>query len=36
MMTKQEHIDYWVNTAAEDWITVEALSIIKPLSRLFG
>ena len=25
MMTKQEHIDYWVRTTAEDWITVEAL-----------
>jgi HEPN domain-containing protein len=25
MMTKQEHIDYWVNTAAEDWDTVEVL-----------
>jgi hypothetical protein len=25
MMTKQEHIDYWVRTAAEDWITVETL-----------
>jgi hypothetical protein len=25
MMTKQEHIDHWVRTAAEDWITVETL-----------
>ena len=25
MMTKREHIDYWVRTATEDWITVEAL-----------
>lgn len=25
IMTKQEYIDYWVNTAAEDWITVEVL-----------
>ncbi|MDR2679420.1 MAG: HEPN domain-containing protein [Tannerella sp.] len=25
MMTKQEHIDHWVSTAAEDWITVEVL-----------
>jgi HEPN domain-containing protein len=24
-MTKQEYIDYWVNTATEDWITVEAM-----------
>jgi len=24
-MTKQQHIDYWVNTAAEDWISVEVL-----------
>ena len=24
-MTKQEHIDYWVNTANNDWITVDAL-----------
>jgi HEPN domain-containing protein len=24
-MTKQQHIDYWINTAEEDWITVEAL-----------
>jgi HEPN domain-containing protein len=29
VMTKQEYIDYWVNTAAEDWITVEALFDIK-------
>jgi HEPN domain-containing protein len=27
MMTKQEHIDYWVNTATEDWITVETLFV---------
>jgi HEPN domain-containing protein len=25
MMTKQEHIDHWVRTAAEDRLTVEAL-----------
>ena len=25
MMTKEQHIDYWINTAAEDWITVETL-----------
>jgi len=24
-MTKQEYIDYWVSTAADDWDTVEAL-----------
>jgi HEPN domain-containing protein len=28
-MTKQEYIDYWVNTAAEDWVTVEGLFDIK-------
>ena len=25
MMTKQQHIEYWINTAEEDWITVGAL-----------
>ena len=25
MMTKEQYIDYWINTAAEDWITVETL-----------
>ena len=25
MMTKQQHIDYWVNTAKEDWESVELL-----------
>jgi len=25
MMTKQQHIDYWVRTAEEDWLSVEAL-----------
>ena len=25
MMTKQQHVDYWVNTAKEDWITVDIL-----------
>jgi HEPN domain-containing protein len=25
MMTKQQHIDYWKNTAVEDWTTVEVL-----------
>ena len=24
-MTKQQHIDYWINTAEEDWITVGIL-----------
>ena len=28
-MTKQEHIDYWINTAANDWDTVEALFTTK-------
>jgi len=25
MMTKQQHIDYWVNTAEKDWISVDVL-----------
>ena len=25
MMTKQQHIDYWVNTAEKDWISVDIL-----------
>ena len=25
MMTKQQHIDYWVNMAEEDWLSVKAL-----------
>ena len=25
MMTKQQHIDYWVRTAEDDWLSVEAL-----------
>ena len=25
MMTKEQYIDYWIDTAAEDWITVEAM-----------
>ena len=29
MMTKQQHIDYWVNTAENDWITVETLFTTK-------
>ncbi|MDR1405783.1 MAG: HEPN domain-containing protein [Prevotellaceae bacterium] len=24
-MTKEQHLDYWINTAEEDWISVEAL-----------
>jgi HEPN domain-containing protein len=28
-MTKQEYIDYWVNTAADDWVTVEGLLDLK-------
>jgi len=25
MMTKQQYIDYWINTSENDWVTVEAL-----------
>ena len=25
MMTKEQYIDYWINTAKNDWTTVEAL-----------
>ena len=25
IMTKEQHIDYWINTAKEDWLTVETL-----------
>lgn len=25
MLTKEQHIKYWINTAAEDWISVEVL-----------
>ena len=25
MMTKQEHIDYWVETASKDWVVVQQL-----------
>jgi HEPN domain-containing protein len=25
MMTKEQHIEYWVNTAKEDWISVEVM-----------
>ena len=24
-MTKEQHIDYWINTAKEDWISVDTL-----------
>ena len=29
MLTKQQHIDYWVNTASEDWVTVDILFTTK-------
>ena len=29
MLTKQQHIDYWVNAAEKDWISVEALFVTK-------
>ena len=25
MMTKQQHIDYWINTAEKDWVSVDIL-----------
>jgi HEPN domain-containing protein len=25
MMTKEQYIDYWINSAEEDWLSVEAL-----------
>jgi hypothetical protein len=28
-MTKQQYIDYWVDTAENDWVTVEALFAAK-------
>jgi HEPN domain-containing protein len=28
-MTKQQHIEHWVDTAEDDWITVDALMIQK-------
>ena len=28
-MTKQQHIDYWLSTAENDWITVDALFVAK-------
>ena len=33
MMTKQQYIDYWVDTAANDWVTVEALFATKRYSH---
>jgi len=32
-MTKQQHIDYWVNTAKEDWVTVDVLFTQKRYSH---
>jgi HEPN domain-containing protein len=29
MMTKEQYIDYWVDTAHNDWITVEAMFAAK-------
>jgi len=29
MLTKQQYIDHWVNTAAEDWLTVDILFTAK-------
>jgi len=29
MMTKQQYIDYWINTSENDWDTVEALFVGK-------
>jgi hypothetical protein len=25
MMTKQQHVEYWINTAEDDWDSVEVL-----------
>jgi len=33
-MTKQQYIDYWVNTAEEDWITVDILFDTKRLKQV--
>jgi hypothetical protein len=34
-MTKQQYIDYWINSSAEDWLTVEAMfSTLRTLSGL--
>jgi HEPN domain-containing protein len=29
MLTKQQHIDYWLHSADEDWLTVEAMFTTK-------
>ena len=29
MMTKQQYVDYWVETSENDWVTVEALFAAK-------
>jgi HEPN domain-containing protein len=29
MLTKQEHIAYWIHSADEDWLTVEAMFVAK-------
>jgi HEPN domain-containing protein len=29
MLTKQQHIDYWLHSADEDWLTVEAMFAAK-------
>ena len=29
MMTKQQYIDYWIDTSKNDWVTVEALFTTK-------
>ena len=33
MMTKQQHIDYWINTAEDDWLTLNALYTAKRYSH---
>jgi len=25
MLTKEQYISYWIDTAGEDWVTVEAM-----------
>jgi len=36
MMTKQQHIDYWINTAEKDWTSVDILFVGKQyLQSLF-
>ena len=29
MMTKQQHIDYWINSAEKDWVSVDVLFVGK-------